>query len=175
MNENENEFVAPQDTEETVNEEVVIDLDEESEDSDDKDKIIATLRAQKDHWKNKATKKEEATPVKEDKPATPNALSTDDLFVLIKNNVEQEDISEVVEYATLKKIPISEALKSNVVKSILKEKAESRSVSQATHTGAAKRGSTKISDDELLANAKKGVLPESDADLTRLTELRYRK
>jgi hypothetical protein len=130
------------------------------------------LEAQKIHWRDKAqkvdVKKEETTKVQS------SELSTTDLYALMKHNVEQEDINEVVDYAKLKGIPVADALKSNVIKSILADKSEERKVSQATHTGTAKRSTGKVSDEDLLANAKKGILPEDDSDITRLAKLKLK-
>lgn len=174
MNENENEVVdSTNDTEETVNDEIVVDLDDEE--TEDKDKIIATLKAQKDHWKKKATEKPEVKEDTEKPEAKSPDLSLSDFYALNKQGVEEEDVSDVVKYAKLEGITVAEALKTNVVKAILDTKKEQRKVAQATNTGSAKRSSTQISDDELLANAKKGIMPESDADFSRLALLRIKQ
>lgn len=98
-------------------------------------------------------------------------LSQSDLITIAKSDVHQEDISEVVEYATFKKITVAEALVDNVMKGILAEKAELRKVADGTNTGAAKRGNAKLSDDALLENARNGKFPESDEDMARLTRI----
>lgn len=98
-------------------------------------------------------------------------LTQADLYTLIKANVPEEDLDEVIEYATLKKISVAEALKSNVVKNILATNAETRKVADGTNTDGGKRGNAKLSDTALLANADKGILPESDDDMRRLITL----
>lgn len=104
-----------------------------------------------------------------------DSISQTDLYVLIKANVPQEDIDDVKEYAALKKITIAEALKSNVIKTLLTQKAEERTTAEATNTNASRRGNAKVSGDTLLSNASKGELPESDEDLDRLVEARLEK
>ena len=85
--------------------------------------------------------------------------------------IPQADIDEVIEYAKLKSIPLTEAIQSNVVKAILADKAEHRASADATNTGAARRGSSKVSDETLLANANKGIVPEDDEGMKRLIAL----
>lgn len=117
--------------------------------------------------------KPESKPViKPDAPkSSKDSLTNADVFTLIKNNVPEEDISEVVEYANLKGISIGEALKSNVVKTILADNAEQRNVANGTNTNGSKRGNAKLSDDSLLSKAEKGELPDSDEDIARLIRL----
>jgi hypothetical protein len=117
----------------------------------------------------KEEKKPEATA---DQKKEDENLSQSDVITIIRNNIPDEDIPDIVEYAKLKNISISEALKTNVVKSILADKAEARKVAEGTATGATRRGSGKMSDDSLLENANNGKLPESDDDIKRLVELR---
>lgn len=99
-------------------------------------------------------------------------LSNEDMFTLIKADVAQEDISEVTDYAKLRNISIADALNSDIVKTILANKKEARRVADGTHTGDTTRSSGKLSDETLLSNAAKGIMPESDEDMGRLIELR---
>lgn len=103
---------------------------------------------------------------------TAGDLNTKDLYALIDAKVPEEDIEDVREYAKLKNISISEALKANVVKTILSDKAEQRITASAANVGGAKRSSGKTPDDVLLSKSYKGELPENDADLERLIKLR---
>lgn len=149
-------------------------IDDKAEDVETLKKNLATAIAQKDHWKTKATK---AAPVVEEKKeakveAKPEAkdtgLSQTDLYALVKADVPEEDISEITDYAKLKNITVAEALKSNVVKTILSEKKEERATAAAANTAKAKVGTASVSTDTLLANARKGILPDNDEDMTRL-------
>jgi len=167
-------------TEETVNDEVELEVEAEAETEDSStnegatDGLLEKFKAlEKENQTlkiQKAKLKEKQGQVKEE-VKTDSELSNTDLYALIKNNVEEEDISEVVDYAKLKKVSIQEALKSNFVKTYLKEKAEERNVATASNTGTAKRSSAKTPDDVLLKNLQnKGELPESDDDMKRLIE-----
>lgn len=107
------------------------------------------------------------------KPEVPRSsdLSTTDIIAISKANIEAEDVSEVLEYAKYKGISVVEALKSPVIKATLSEKEEIRKSAIATNTGSTRRGTSSVSDESLIANAKKGILPDSDADMTRLVRL----
>jgi len=104
-----------------------------------------------------------------------SSASTEDLYALMKADIPQEDIADVREYAQFKGISIAEALQTGAVRSILAEKVEQRTVASATNTGNSKRSSGKISDEALLANANSGKLPENDADLNRLVQLKMKQ
>jgi len=180
--ENENEVVTLNDTEETVNDEIVLEdeaVDETEESSEDKDKIIATLKAQKEHWKDKANKKSEAkTEAKVETKAevkASEALSQTDLYAMIKNDVDEVDIPVIQDYAALKGITVSEALKSDLVKTLLRDNAEKRNTANASNTGSSRKSNAKVSDEVLQSNAKKGELPESDEDMERLINSRFQK
>lgn len=105
------------------------------------------------------------------KPDTDN-LSQADLITLMRSDIPEEDVADVVEYAKFKGVTVAEALKSNVVKATLAEKKEARAVAEGTSTGSQRRGSGKLSDEALMDNAQKGILPESDEDMERLSILR---
>lgn len=102
-------------------------------------------------------------------------LSTKDIYALMEAKVPEEDIGDVQEYATLKNISVSEALKSNVVKTILSDKDEQRQTASAANVKTSKRGSGQVAADILLANARKGEMPEKDDDIDRLIEARKGK
>lgn len=114
----------------------------------------------------KAEKKPKETSVS--KEPKEDGISQTDLYALMKADVAEEDLSEVTDYAKLKGITVKEALKSTVVQTILGEKAEQRNVAEATNTGNTKTSTGQVSDDVLIANAEKGVMPETDEDLERL-------
>lgn len=93
-----------------------------------------------------------------------DGLNSMDTIALINAKVtEKEDIDEVMDYAKLKGLSIADALKANVVKTILAEKLEQRTTASATNTGNARRGSTKPTSEQILANAAEGKLP-TDAE-----------
>lgn len=123
------------------------------------------IRAEKAERGQKA---EKAAPTAENK----NELSQMDMLAIIRSNVPDEDIAEVTDYAKLKGMSVAEALKTPTVKAILSERAEVRQSASAASTGPTRRGTSKVSDETLIRNAEKGVMPESDADIERLIEAR---
>lgn len=98
-------------------------------------------------------------------------LSNTDMYVLIKADVPQEDITEVSDYAKMKGITIAEALNSPIIKETLKIRAEERLTANASHTGKTVRTSSPSGDD-LLQRARQGDMPESDADIDKLIKTR---
>ena len=99
-------------------------------------------------------------------------VSLKDNMALIKADVHEDDIDEVLDYAKFKGISVSEALKSPAIKATLEGKAELRNVAAGTNTGPSRHSSAKISDEALLANAEAGKLPETDEDITRLMRIK---
>ena len=124
-------------------------------------------------------KKEAKKATKEPKGKTQGkepTLSVKDSARLQQAEIPVDDWDDVIEYANFKGIGISEALESSVVKATLSEKKEVRNTAKATNTGGGKRGTSKVSDEQLLANADKEKLPESDEDIARLAKARiFRK
>jgi hypothetical protein len=178
MNTNEQEnYDSTNEAEETVNtEEEVEEQDEEEEDFDTlRERLAAsekenkTLKFQKAHLskKAKAPKVETQTATKSE-----GDLSSRDLFALIEAKVPESGIDDVREYASLKNISIKEALASNVVKTILKDNAEQIESANAANVGPSKRGSSKLTDEALIAKAEKGEMPESKDELMRLLRAR---
>lgn len=171
---NENEEVIEEDIEININDVPESEENEVApqEDIDDLRKRIKTLEAQKEHWRTKAEdSKRDKSDVKKDSYKK-EELSTLDIIALSKANIDADDIDEVLDYAKFKRISVQEALKSNIIKSSLSEKEELRKSATATNTGASRRGSTATSDEQLLINARKGVMPDSEADIERLLKLK---
>jgi len=122
-----------------------------------------------------AEKPAEKPAEQEQKPSQSSQLSSMDVFALVNAKIPQEDIQDVVEYATFKKISIGEALTHPLMKTMLADKAEARRVAEGTSTGTSRRGTGKLSDEALLENAAKGIMPETDEGMNRLVELRKSK
>ncbi len=106
---------------------------------------------------------------------TKGDLSTKDVLTLVKNNIPEEDIDEVVEYAKFKGISVSDAIKHPAMKATLNLKAEERTTAQATNTSSGRRSNARVSDEALVDNARKGNLPDSDDEIARLITAKYPK
>jgi uncharacterized protein YihD (DUF1040 family) len=150
--------------EETEDEEVEgdeYDYEAELETKNKKIKELEDLIARK--------KKEQKRPEKNPPVQVPNTeLSQRDLYTLIKHDVHEDDIDEVVEYANLKKIKVEEALKSSVIKAILKDKEETRKTAEVSNTGTVRKGATPKDVDSLVAKAKNGDFPQSEEDMKKV-------
>lgn len=112
---------------------------------------------------------------KKDDDASKNSkggLTSEDVLVIVENKIPKEDIADVAEYAKFKGITIEEAVASPILQTILKDKAEKRTVANGTNTDPARRGSARLSDEALIANANAGKMPESAEDMSRLTILK---
>lgn len=134
---------------------------------------METLKAQKEHWREKAEKAPKAQSTSKETPSAD--INSKDLIALMNAKVAEDDVDEVVEYAKFKSISVAEALKTGVVKTLLHEKRELRRTAEATNTGPTKSGSSRVSDEALLDKARKaGEIPENDTDLDRMLEQRYK-
>lgn len=102
-------------------------------------------------------------------------ITTAELYSLVKANVPDDDTESVKRYARSNGMTITEALKEDECKAILKVRGEHRKTQEAANTGAAKAGKLKVSDDVLEANASKGILPQDDAGILRLAKLKAGK
>lgn len=167
-------------TEEVVNTEEVEVETPAVETEDESEEDVEAIKAQNRKLFERAKKAEaearalKAQKVEKSVDSVPSekqeGLSSMDTIALIGAKVTvKEDIDEVVDYARLKGITIEEALNTNVVKTILRDKAEQRQTAEATNTSTARRGSSRPSDETILDNASKGKLPE---DAEALAEAR---
>lgn len=150
--------------EETL-EEKVARLEQEKADVEAKNKKL--------YARLKETKEEKPEPKEEPKaPSKSNKLTPMDIIALSKADIPEEDIQEVLDYAEYKKIPVSEALKSPVVRATLSEKKEERASAQAANVRTTARGTQKVTPDKLLSDMKSGKVPDNDDDMQRLVKAR---
>lgn len=169
MNENEQEVInSTNDTETTENTEATEDIDSLPEWAK---KRIETTEAQKNHWKDKATKKPEPTVEKkvEVQPKTEVTLSPKDYLALTESKISSDDFDEVVRVANILGKPVNEALKDSTLKAIIAGRVEERQTALATQTKSP-RGTSRVSGDALMEKASKGELPEKDEDIAKLAE-----
>jgi hypothetical protein len=156
-------------------EEVTDDASDETEDEDletlrEKNKRLfeRTKKAEAEAKLLKAEriKKEEKAKVESPSQKQDGITPMDAVVLMGAKVTEKEDIEFVAEYAKFKNIPLSEALKSSIVKAELAERLEHRTTAAATNTGAARRGTAKITDEQIVANAEQGkeVDPEALAE-----------
>ena len=160
---NDNEEIVTQenDTEDTENHEQEHDENlEEHDEVEELRKQNKTLEAQKDHWRKKAQ-------TKNDKPEDSTAkgdLSSKDLLSVMRANVHDDDLDEVIEFAKFKGISVSEAMNNDVVKTILSNNTEFRKTANTANTANARKGAQKVSSDTLTANLSKGQVPDTNEE-----------
>lgn len=155
------------------------DDDQDDENSDNKGDDKKDWKKIAENYKIRAEKAEKENKNKKQGSSKPNSnsdqsnrLSDEDMYVLLENKVPSADFKDVVEYARFKKISVEEALRSNVVKVMLSDKAEIRKTAQASQSGSQRRQSGRASDQSLMENARKGQFPDNDADIERLAKAR---
>lgn len=165
--------------EEESNDEDVEETDESEDDSQDEeeDNLSEEVKARiaKLEKENKTLKFQKAK--LRDKPRetkTQEGLSTEDLIAIARSNVHDDDISLITKYAEFAKVSIREALKDSVLQGIIEKNESKRKSGNATNMGSSKRGQVKVSEETLIANAKKGEMPD-EKDLDRLIASRYPK
>lgn len=153
-------------TEEVVNteevEEVVADTTDEDEAPDDSELVEKNRklfeRAKKAEAEARALREKiQAKVPAVAPPEKQDGLSSMDTIALIDAKVtNKDDIETVQEYARLKGLSISDALATPLVKTILKDNAEQRQTAEASNTAPARRGSIKLTDEQILSNAAQG-------------------
>lgn len=169
--ENDNEIItSTNDTETTENNEEVETTEESTESTGNIDvealkKEVATLKAQKEHWKKKAEKGTDDTSKTEAKSEP--SLSLKDSILLAKAEVDLEDVDEVLAYAEYKKISLQDALKSPTLKGIIAERKEERATAIATQTKT-KTQPTKNTNEAILERYHNG----EEVDPDKLAEAR---
>lgn len=143
--------------------------DIESDGDQPKDKDVEVLeeknkklfeRAKKAEAENKELKAKAKAPevkVEAEPSQKQDGLSPMDTIALIDSKVtNKEDIEVVMKYAKLNDLSIGDALKDDMVKSILKDRLEKRTSAEVTNTNANKRGANKPTGDQLLDQAQSG-------------------
>jgi len=85
-------------------------------------------------------------------------------------DVDDEDVDEVLDFAKYKGISVAEAKASPVMQTLLKTRTEERATANASSTGNSKKGSKRNSGAELLNNFKQGKVSENDEDIAKLVQ-----
>lgn len=157
-----------EEVEETEEEEVEEEDDNEEEEveEDDKDVEIANLKKKNGILNRKLTKAGKTVAKKKvTKKAEVNSeLSTKDVFSIINAKVDEEDIDEVVKASKLLGKSIKDTLQDDTFKAILAKKVEFRKTAKGANKKGARASGKKLSDNQLLENAKKGIIPEKGSE-----------
>ena len=105
---------------------------------------------------------------------SPKELSQKDVIYLAKADIHDDDMDEVINYASANEKTVKEA--HAYLKPILDVKQEERDTAEVTITKGGKRGVAPNKGSDLLAKAEKsGEVPEDEAGMTKLAEARFAK
>lgn len=133
-------------------------------------KLRGFVRDKEGKW----VKKEQLKP----EPKTIDGSSDDITIMELKSLLaagiqDDSDTEEVRLYARSHKMSITDALKLNEVKSLLKTRIEMRKTAEATNIGGTRRGPSKPSEEALISTAsQKGIIPTDEEDLRRMIRAR---
>lgn len=106
------------------------------------------------------------TPVVPPKPPEEKKddLTPTDLYALMQAQVPQEDVDVVKSAAKALGISITDALKDDIVKGKLSQLKAHRDTANAANTAPARPGSKKVTGEQVLADAAKGIIPDKGTD-----------
>ena len=107
----------------------------------------------------------EPKPEVKEEPEAEQGLTSKDVLYLAKADVHEDDIDTVLEWAKFKNISVKDA--HGELKGVLATKAEERRSAQVTQTKGA-RGASAPTAEDLLSQASKGQLPETDEGIEAL-------
>lgn len=140
----------------------------------DKEKIDSILETKKDAYKNRQKLKENklnVEPAKGKKEPDGNQDPKGENYSIkdyraLSTVEHDEDVETIVDFAKANDISIPEAKAHKDVQFILKGRKEERKTAEASNTGGGKRGSSKVSDEKIIADANDGkeVDPEQLAE-----------
>lgn len=121
------------------------------------------------HTKTRAEKAEaERDALKPAPKGVPDAkeesLSHQDNYVLMTNQVHPDDVAEVVKASKILGKTITETLADPTFAPVLASRVDKRRTANSTSTGAARAGATTRSDEQVLEDAQKGILPEKGSE-----------
>lgn len=111
----------------------------------------------------------------EEKPEAPKTpeLNLKDIRAL--QDVHDDDVDQITEYAKFKSISVAEAKKLPEMLALLRTKMEERETAQATNTGGGKKPTSKDTHEAILERSQSGELPESDEGIKALSEARLQE
>lgn len=146
---------------------------EETSTEETSDEVTARLKKAEEVAKNQKIRAEKAEKELKALKSTPpepkvEGLSAKDILAL--RDVHEDDVDYILEEAKIRNKSISELRKDPYLQIILKAKAEERASAQASNTGVTRRAEDKLSDDKILSDFNKGIVPESEDDIQRLVE-----
>jgi len=126
------------------------------------------IRAEKAEKELKALKAQPAKTETETPKKEIEGLSLRDVRAL--QDVHDDDVETITDWAKFKGITIAEAKKSPHIQTLLKTSQEERASAQVANTSTNKRSTNKLSDETLLEDFSKLKVPEDDEGIRKLAE-----
>jgi len=107
--------------------------------------------------------------------ATPNddALSQTDMLAVLRADVGDDDLPEVIKFAKGTGMSVAEALKDTAMQAVLKVKSEERASAQASDTGRSPGGRGAKSIESIRTSAESKGEFKSDGDMDRYLDDKY--
>ena len=133
-----------------------------NESIEDYKKRIATLEAQKNHFREKAERREAL------QTSTRADMSPADLVAVMQAGVHADDMERVERFAIAEGISIKEAVRNPELQAMLDVRNEQRQTAVATNVENVRRGASVPSADSLMQRASKGDIPSSDDEIEAL-------
>lgn len=169
-----------EDDQESLNpdEETEANEDEESDNGEEENISKAEFEKVKKLAENYKIRAEKAEKAKKNKAPVEKegALSNKDMLAILRENVSDDDIPEIQTYAKIKGITVADALKTSVVRTMLKESEEERKTAEVSAVGNKRPSPKALSGSELLREAERtGKLPESEEELQELAKAQFEK
>jgi len=162
--------------EETTEDVAEVEETEEAETETEEEAIDWEARAKKAEAAIIKAKQKQPKAEKTAEARSDSKLSIFDQKALFNADIDtQEDLDEILDYADRKGISIAQALESTVIKATLAENAQIRKSAMAVNTGTGRRSSGTVSDERLMADAKKGIMPSNPEDIAKLARMRVGK
>jgi hypothetical protein len=177
VNDSENVEEEAEETEtEESHEETEEETEEEAEEESDEEIETYKTRLEQLEKENKTLKIQKAIQKAKKTAPKANELSNEDVIAIARSKAHDDDIPVIRKYAQFNNLSVREALADDVLQTILEKNEAKRTNASATNMGNSKRSGAKVSDETLVANAKKGILPdESDLDRLISSRLEQRK
>ena len=129
---------------------------------EDYKKRIATLEAQKNHYREKAERRKAL------ETSTRADMSPADLVAVMRAGVHQDDMERVERFAIAEGISIKEAVNNPELQAMLDVRNEQRQTAVATNVENVRRGASVPSGENLIQRAMKGDIPSSDDEIEAL-------
>ena len=123
---------------------------------------IKTLEAQKNHFRDKASKREALN------TSTRADMSPADLVAVMNAGVHQDDMERVERFAISEGISIKEAVSNPELQAMLDVRNEQRQTAVATNVENVRRGASVPTGEALMQRAQKGDVPSSDDEIEAL-------